>query len=496
VKTSSGSPNYGWLTAVALAAMILLPCRARCQTACSAPPCINPAYDGAKTITGLVAGGGTITATITTNGKARNASAAADATGKFTIPVDPPLAAGDTLTFAGTDPKGGTLAAEAVPAAAMVVAQPPEQAATVQVVSLQVLDAPNHVATPAGQFALGETLVVTLNDSRPLKKGSGVFGLFLNGLFMDGINAAPVPNAPNSFQFQLQYTTANRDAWSQLFRCKMVNFGRNCGVVVTVGFKDGSLVAKESAEMLTLKFFPSLWAKFVFGLALALAVVIVLLARRSSLLRDSGAPCTDGKLGTYSLGRTQMALWFVAIVFAFLFIYALTGAITPITQGALALLGIGSGTALGASAIDQNNQTASSTARVQLAAEQATLQSQTQALAQQVAAVQPGDPNLAVLQVQQQATTQRLQLVNAQLAQTGSPQVAASEGLIKDILTDINGLSYHRLQIAAWTLVLAALFLSSLFAKLTMMDFDGTQLTLLGISGGTYLGFKLNEKQS
>jgi hypothetical protein len=112
------------------------------------------------------------------------------------------------------------------------------------------------------------------------------------------------------------------------------------------------------------------------------------------------------------------------------------------------------------------------------------------------AAAQPGDPNLAPLQAQQQAATQRLQAIDAQLSQTAAPQVAASEGLISDILTDVNGIGFHRLQIVAWTLVLWVLFMSSLFDKLTMMGFDATQLTLLGISGGTYLGFKLNEKQS
>lgn len=376
---------------------------------------------------------------------------------------------------------------------------PPPESIVSKIDNVEVQDAPGHVAPVAGRFSLGNTLVVTLDNAEPLnRKGTATnpLGLFLNGLFMNGIDAVPVPNAPTAFQFQLQYTVANRDAWSQLFGCKVQNFGEDCDVAVTVGLKDGSVMATSSTRPLTLKFLPDLWAKFMLGLSLALAAVTFILGRRSSMLRDSGAPRTDGKLGTYSLGRAQMALWFATIVFAFLFIYGVTGVVTPITQGALVLMGIGAGTALGASAVDQNNQTASATTRVQLTSEQLSLQNQTQALAQQIAAAQPNDPNLPALQAQQQTATQRLQAVGSQLAQTAAPQVAASEGFIRDILTDINGISFHRLQIVAWTVVLWVLFMTWLFGKLTMMDFDATQLTLMGISGGTYLGFKLNEKQS
>jgi len=369
-----------------------------------------------------------------------------------------------------------------------------------KVVKVEVQNASGPV-TPEQErlpFSLGDTLIVAVDNAAPLKKATATnpLGLFLNGLFINGIDALAVPNDPNDFQFQLEYTAANRDAWSQLFGCKTRNLGADCKVVAAVGLKDGSAVAEGSTQPLDLMLLPGIWAKFILVIPFLLAVATVILGRRSSMLRDTGAPRTDKKLGTYSLARCQMALWFVTIVFAFLYIYAVTGVVTAITTGALILMGIAAATALGAAAIDQNNQTASSTSLVQLSAERLSLQNQTQALDQQIKAAPQGDPNLAALQAQQQTVAQRLKAVNDQLAQTGPPQVAASEGLIKDILTDINGICFHRLQIVAWTVVLWVLFMSSLFGKLTMMDFDTTQLVLMGISGGTYLGFKLNEKQS
>jgi hypothetical protein len=55
---------------------------------------------------------------------------------------------------------------------------------------------------------------------------------------------------------------------------------------------------------------------------------------------------------------------------------------------------------------------------------------------------------------------------------------------------------FHRLQVFGWTLVFWAVFVTTLFKTITMTDFDTTQLALLGINGGTYLGFKVQEKQS
>jgi hypothetical protein len=70
-----------------------------------------------------------------------------------------------------------------------------------------------------------------------------------------------------------------------------------------------------------------------------------------------------------------------------------------------------------------------------------------------------------------------------------------SRGLRRDLLWDGNGMSFHRFQIVVWTLVLGFIFVASVYAELTMPDFSATLLGLMGISSGTYLGFKLPERQ-
>lgn len=69
-----------------------------------------------------------------------------------------------------------------------------------------------------------------------------------------------------------------------------------------------------------------------------------------------------------------------------------------------------------------------------------------------------------------------------------------SQGFFKDVICDHNGASLHRLQMAAWTVVLSCVFWGSVWDKLVMPEFDGTMLTLMGISSGTYFGFKFQER--
>ena len=67
-----------------------------------------------------------------------------------------------------------------------------------------------------------------------------------------------------------------------------------------------------------------------------------------------------------------------------------------------------------------------------------------------------------------------------------------TKNFIHDILRDGNGVAFHRLQVLAWTLTYWSFFVAALFHKGTMIDFTTTQLALMGISGATYLGFKLS----
>jgi hypothetical protein len=75
-----------------------------------------------------------------------------------------------------------------------------------------------------------------------------------------------------------------------------------------------------------------------------------------------------------------------------------------------------------------------------------------------------------------------------------NPAYLTSNGFWKDICDDGNGLSFHRFQVVIWTLVLGAIFVQNVAEVMSMPEFSDTLLTLLGISNGMYIGFKIPEK--
>jgi hypothetical protein len=72
-----------------------------------------------------------------------------------------------------------------------------------------------------------------------------------------------------------------------------------------------------------------------------------------------------------------------------------------------------------------------------------------------------------------------------------SPTPQASHGFLSDLLSDGTGPSFHRYQMVLFTVILVVIFVVKVGTNLMMPEFDSTLLGLMGISNGTYLGFKL-----
>jgi len=223
---------------------------------------------------------------------------------------------------------------------------------------------------------------------------------------------------------------------------------------------------------LTVQLFSGLWWLVLFAIA-AVGGGLYCLARKSTLLRDgTPKPSDASKLPPYSLAKTQAAFWFFLVFAGFAFIWFMTGDYNGVmTNTALALIGIGSGTTLGAAMIETARSEEWHKQREkleqELAAENANLRAA------------PSDP----------AIGKRV----AALEQRIRP---ASRNMFMDIVTDANGITLHRFQMLVWTLALALVYVIAVYDKLAMPDFDTTLLALLGISSGVYLGFKIPEKQT
>ena len=98
---------------------------------------------------------------------------------------------------------------------------------------------------------------------------------------------------------------------------------------------------------------------------LFLLVLFISVAFRTDILRDPTRKLRTDLNFPFSLSRLQMAFWLFVVVSSFLFLFVATQKVTVLNVTCLWLIGIGSGTALGAAIItpgDTNNQIATNKA--------------------------------------------------------------------------------------------------------------------------------------
>lgn len=167
------------------------------------------------------------------------------------------------------------------------------------------------------------------------------------------------------------------------------------------------------------------------GLVAALWIALVYLGRNSGMLRDEGNKGTDAHHRTYSLGRVQMAWWFGIIMGSYIFLWMMSQDIPSLGSQALLLMGISGATGLTCIGLNAGMQ----------------------------------------------------------------KQLPISNGkFFEDLLADAYGITLHRFQMLAITVILGVMFVIHVATTLTMPEFDGSLLALMGIAGGTYVGFKIPEK--
>ena len=178
------------------------------------------------------------------------------------------------------------------------------------------------------------------------------------------------------------------------------------------------------------------WGSIIAAIVLTASAII--LSVRTSILKDTSAVTPK----PYSYARFQLMWWLVIIADAYMLAYGWSGDMVALTTSCLVLLGISAGTTATGRIID-NSRT---------------------------------DDDNAVTQNQ------------------------PSEGFIKDILSDQNGISVHRFQSLVFNLIFGIIFLVKFFNSLKTTpaypDFSETDLALMGISSAAYIGLKLGENSS
>lgn len=325
---------------------------------------------------------------------------------------------------------------------------------------------------------------------------------FINGRAIRGNYPEEIHASRDNLHFHLEMTPENREAWIDLLGEPP---GSRRPVSFSVGLENQSPFDSvfDQNNRIPLTLIPPVYGVVALIAVLFTLILFVWLARNTNLIRDPGVCPVAGQRRPYNLGRTQMAFWFFLIYASYLTIWLITGALDTITASLLGLMGISAGTALSEALIDSGKTTASSDQIQSVTAQKQALEQSIPDLQSQVAALNakteltPEDTaNRDSLNKQLQDSRTRLAGVTQQ-AQTLAPSDSAgvSKGLLRDILSDGSGYSFHRFQIFAWTLVLGIMFVSSVYNNLTMPDFSATLLGLMGISSGTYIGFKFPEQK-
>lgn len=341
---------------------------------------------------------------------------------------------------------------------------------------------------PKSECSMGDTLFVGFSNMKEWMAVSqnhlSDVALVLNGRVLKGIAPRGPDDTYTGLEFDLKrldgddpIAQANRATWNDLIADLRKNHG-----TLNIAVAGGGNPPFWGSANLTFRVFPSYsWAVLV--ALVALLAAFLLLAHRSDIVRDAPTP-PGGTKQSYSLARCQMAWWFFVIAASYFYIYLTLGNYESLTAGVLILTGISAGTGLVSAAIDTSKRDQRNT----LSQEEASLEARIANLPAMIQAATGQD--LATLTAEFMQKAKRLADVRASLAGLPS-EVGDSEGFLWDILRDESGISFHRFQMVAWTLILSFVFIRAVYKQLGMPDFSATLLGLMGISSGTYVGFKL-----
>lgn len=289
-------------------------------------------------------------------------------------------------------------------------------------------------ATPRHVY-VGDWLLVSVCHLDELLKNADAAQVPVT-LFIEGKDTGNEPVGidaeSGTLTFVIDRNENNRDLWRPFLYNPL--FDPEVSMRVSAGLKGERPLPRVPGSNLSISV-QKLYVDWTTWMWLAFLIVFALVllwsAARTDLLREG--PAVEGVARAYSLGRAQMGWWFFLVVISYSFIWLVTGDRDTIPPSILGLIGISSATALAA------------------------------------ALVTPVQNEIA--------------------------RISQTRGWWRDLVADESGaVALDRLQIVVWTLVLSGIFLYSVIWELTMPEFNGTLLALMGVSSGTYIGFKLPQR--
>lgn len=376
---------------------------------------------------------------------------------------------------------GLIVAAAAAGATAQTTPHDPDKEPRVTVVTAECNQG---AAEQPWEAELGDIIEVDIDRLRPWVDAGGnprALVLLLDSIPVAGITPTSVRDNRDgtyTLKFQLLHTVENQQTWATLFT------SCTSPLPLSVGMPNGAAFAAAPTATLRLVRYRSRYMAGAITAFVMLIVLFVFLAWEFPLLRDTDTN-QKGQKRPWSLARCQLALWALTILGSWIVLLVVTKHAGVLPASVLGLLGISAATAVTGAAVDAGKRNANQTQLQQL-------QTQRVSDATTLAAL----PVAAAPTPQQAALSEKINQVGNQINVIKNSLDTTSSNFWIDILSDADGISFYRFQIFAWTLVLWGYFVWSLWWHIAMPDFSPQLLGLLGISSGTYLGFKFPETKS
>ncbi len=302
---------------------------------------------------------------------------------------------------------------------------------------------------PLDEATWNDIISIRLSGCRELYAKQKELGtelvLYINNIAVPAVRSSfPVP--PNCdtavFFFDLNDNAETDSIWRMLLPAKAVFQGTGrLRVFISAGLLHDRAAFPEGESYthfknnFTLIFFDKVWMWVFIGLFGICLYLVWLLCKKSELVKTI---MPNGQR-VFSLSKSQLVMWTMLVVGSYTYIWVVTGVMPQIDGSVLILLGISVGTTTISRSIDTSNFS---------------------------------------------------KVTNP------SSLTIKSKGFIYDLLSDDVGISAHRLQNVLYTVVMAAIFISTVLSQLYMPQFDSTLLALMGISSAGYLTLKPTELSS
>jgi hypothetical protein len=349
------------------------------------------------------------------------------------------------------------------------------------------------------------------------------YTLFLNDEQIKGLDApiATTFRSQPALLFKLKRTPSNDSYWRELLGAPRAS---HLGVTVSLGRQAGAeksdrISGTPDNSQFEFQVFSGFGLTLTGGMILLVLILVWGSARNRTTLRDNLLPQLEPSRQTFSLARSQMAFWFTLIFVAFVALFILLQDTNTLNSQALSLMGISGVTALAAVAVDVKRNSPADDANRALQALGLKTFDDVKRVRQEVAdreaelaglvppptvtSLPEGFPEHNRHAERPEPTAGEKRRVQLQIEINDRNSILRtyddktlpfiSQGWYKDVTTDINGPTVHRVQVVLWTGTLGAIFLYSVYHNLAMPEFNGTLLTLMGLSGAGYVGFKFQE---